>query len=404
MTSKHPSLHPRLENFSFFVSFHDLISDDEKAISFLEEIGLLPSKSSQPPECCDLPMNIEIQREKKLGWIWRCSSKASKKKGAKHCRRSENPCAGTFFDGAKCRIKICETLAIVISFVAKMKVSELYRQLLGWRQQKDDKNMSWSTVIDYYSYCREVAEVIASNDKICLGGYGKTVQIDETFLTKRKYHRGRITEQMTITVFGLYCPEDKVGLFFRVNSKTKAELWAYISKFIDKDTSRICSDSAKQYVGVQKLFGDGTVHLATNHSIGEYVNKEDSSNTINHLENQNKLLKRSILCRRTPKLIHQYMALYYYRLQHLEKQYKDDLGSQIMLFLLDIKRVYPGVVDGVRQSGLELRIIDPPTVESEGLEHLIPGKCPRIMTIDEELEECSADKASVEEIDTHDLF
>lgn len=169
-------------------------------------------------------------------------------------------------------------------------------------------------------------------------------------------------------------------------------------------TSRICSDSAKQYVGVEKLFGDGTVHLATNHSIGEYVNKEDSSNTINHLENQNKLLKRAIICRRTSKLIHQYMALYYYRQQYLEKHYKDDLGSQIMQFLLDIKRVYPGIVNGVRQLGLELRIIDPPTVESEGLEHLIPGKCPRIMTIDEEFEELSADNASVEDLDSYDLF
>ncbi|KAL2748766.1 hypothetical protein V1477_003409 [Vespula maculifrons] len=32
------------------------------------------------------------------------------------------------------------------------------------------------------------------------GGDGKTVQIDETFLTKWKYHRSRATEQMSIVI------------------------------------------------------------------------------------------------------------------------------------------------------------------------------------------------------------
>lgn len=291
-------------------------------------------------------------------------------------------------------MKIYEVLAIIISFVAKTKVSELHQELLSWRRHNDDNELSRSTIIDYYSYCREVAEVVASNEEICLGGKGKTVQIDETFLTKRKYHCGRITEQMTTTVLGLYCKEDKIGVFFRVNSKSKAELWAYINKFVSKDTSRICTDSAKQYVGVEKLFGELTVHLTTNHSIGEYVDRDDPSNTINDLENQNKLLKRAILCRKTPQLLHQYMALHYYRQQHLEKAYKADLGSQIMQFLLDIHRVYPGVVNGERKSGLELRELDPPTVESEGLQDLVPAKRPRIQSIEEEFEELSEDEIS----------
>lgn len=44
------------------------------------------------------------------------------------------------------------------------------------------------------------------------------------------------------------------------------------------------------------------------------------------------------------------MALYYYRQHYLEQDYKNDLGSQIMQFLV-IKRVYPDVADGVKQSG-----------------------------------------------------
>lgn len=86
-------------------------------------------------------------------------------------------------------------------------------------------------------------------------------------MTERKYHHGRITEQMTVTVLGLYCKEDKVGLFFLVNLKSKLEFWSYINKFVAKDTTKVCTDSAKHYVGIEKLFVDSIVHLATIHSV-----------------------------------------------------------------------------------------------------------------------------------------
>ncbi|KAK0156861.1 hypothetical protein PV327_011569 [Microctonus hyperodae] len=184
------------------------------------------------------------------------------------------------------------TLTIVISFVIGMTVSVVHKNLQALRHHNGDSELSNHTVSDYFSYCRKIAEVIASHTNVVLGGEGKTVQIDETFLTKRKYNRGRITEQMTTTVLGLYCKEDKTG------------------------------------------------------------------NTINDLENQNKLFKKSIACRKIPKLLHQYMALFWYRRNVLKKF--DDDGSQNMQFLLDIKRVYPGYVNGNLQEGLMLKEIDSP--------------------------------------------
>lgn len=80
MDSEHQNLHPKLKNFSIFHSFYNLIITDELAISFLEEVGLIPSKTSPPPTCiCGSPMLVELNKIKKLGWIWRCGSKGSKK-------------------------------------------------------------------------------------------------------------------------------------------------------------------------------------------------------------------------------------------------------------------------------------------------------------------------------------
>ncbi|KAK0083510.1 hypothetical protein PV326_006695 [Microctonus aethiopoides] len=143
---------------------------EDQTISFFEEIGLILSPNSIPPLCCGLPMSVENLATTKLKLVWKCTTKGSKKKRSKSCRKTINP-----------------TL----------------------RHHNGDSELSTHTVCDYFSYCRNIAEVITSHTEIVFGGDSKTVQIDETFLTKRKYNRGRITEQMTTTVLGLYCKEDK---------------------------------------------------------------------------------------------------------------------------------------------------------------------------------------------------
>ncbi|KAK0072843.1 hypothetical protein PV325_010698, partial [Microctonus aethiopoides] len=283
MSGKHPLLHNDLDTFNVYVSFNKLIGSEDQTISFLEEIGLIPSRNSTPPLCCELPMSVENCADKKLKWVWRCATKGSKKKGSESCRKIINPSQNTFFDGNLFRISFRETLAIVISSVIGMKFSDVYSNSQAWRHHGDGSELSYNTVYDYFSYCREIAEVIASHTDIVLGGNG------------------------------LYCKEDKTGLFFRVNSKSKSELWPYIKKYIDINTSRLCTDSA---------------------------------NTTNDLKNQNKLLKKSIICRRTSKLLHQYMVLFWYRQNVLNKF--NDKGSQIMQFPLYIKQVHPGYLNAKR--------------------------------------------------------
>lgn len=205
-----------------------------------------------------------------------------------------------------------------------------------------------------------------------VGGVGKTVQIDETFLTKRKYHRGRLTEQMSIVVLGMYCKEDKTGVFIKVDGKSKRDLWPYIKKFVDPNTSTISTDQAKQYHEVEQLFGPTCTHLTTNHSVGEFVAAGDPLNTINDLENQNKLFKKSIISRKSTQSLYQYMALYYYRKNILEKKYRCDLGSQIMQFFEDMAIVYPGYVDGQKKDGLLLKNLEVLSQDKEDIADLLP--------------------------------
>lgn len=59
----------------------------------------------------------EEEKEAKLGWVWRCASKCTKKKGDKSCRAIKNPATGTFFDGTQCHLEICEVSFYQVSFI-----------------------------------------------------------------------------------------------------------------------------------------------------------------------------------------------------------------------------------------------------------------------------------------------
>ena len=66
---------------------------------------------------------------------------------------------------------------------------------------------------------------------------GKTISVDETFLKRRKYNRGKVFESSTVVVFWMCCREDKEGLlFFEVKGKRKRDLWSYIKHYCDPET------------------------------------------------------------------------------------------------------------------------------------------------------------------------
>jgi sugar phosphate permease len=134
---------------------------------------------------------------------------------------AHNPVNKTFFENAHLAVR--EILAVVFAFVLDMPIMCLFKHLNFWRRSQGLSDMSIRSLVDYYSFCREVCEVYASNHSKKLGGVGKTIELDETFITKRKYHRGRLADTMTLTVFGIYCREDKEGVYFLVNGKSKRD-------------------------------------------------------------------------------------------------------------------------------------------------------------------------------------
>lgn len=361
-----------LSRFSLFFSFQSLLSTEELALEFALKFGLIPSRFATPPNHCGSPMKVENDRSVKLGWTWRCSASASgrKVKGRKQCRARINPNAGTIFD---CCLAPSDVLALVFCFVLDLGFTLSLQEINAFRKSKGIiTELASSTVVTYFQKFRGIMEIINSHNPVLLGGEGKTVEFDETFLTRHKYHRGRRTAQMQQVIFGLHCREDKETLFFPVSGKSKSDLWPIISKYVHPDTSIVCTDGGKQYHGLVSLFSTDTEHLTTNHSIGEFVSRTDKRNTINALESQNKQVKRAMKSRRSDRDIETYISSFIYR-QRRFRNIKKAKGNQIKMFLEDVVRVFPPYINGVLPAPLELAATFRPTPESEGIEDLMPS-------------------------------
>ena len=91
------------------------------------------------------------------------------------------------------------------------------------------------TLVDWYNLCREVCSEVIGSQKVKVGGPGKVVEIEESKLGKRKYHKGRRKDG--VWVFGgierdsnncfLTTVEDRSANTLRGNSNNQRERFTW---------------------------------------------------------------------------------------------------------------------------------------------------------------------------------
>jgi len=120
-----------------------------------------------------------------------------------------------------------------------------------------------------------------------LGGAGKTVEADETYIgNKGKQSKGARGWAHKEKVLSLVERKGHVRST-HVKSVSAENLRPILKSQIDEET-RLITDDAKQYIPLGKKFAE---HHSVNHSIGEYVRGDIHSNTI---ENYFSIFKRGM--------------------------------------------------------------------------------------------------------------
>ena len=185
------------------------------------------------------------------GYVWACRRQIN---GKRHrCERSIRE--GSWFE--KSNLTIEEVL----------KFTYWWCQDLNQWQIKQQLGLGSHTAVDWDMFCREVCEVALFERREKIGGSGKLVQIDESKIGKRKYHRGHVVEGQW--VFGGIEEESRKCFIVTVEDRSEATLLQVIKDWIEPGTT-IVSDCWKAYVNLEK---HGYIHKTVNHSM-EFVNEE----------------------------------------------------------------------------------------------------------------------------------
>ena len=179
--------------------------------------------------------------------------------------------------------------------------------------------------MDWDLFCRELCEVTLFENREKLGGPGKVVQIDESKIGKRKYHRGHVVEGQW--VFGGIEEESRKCFIVCVDDRSEATLLKHTQDWIEPGTV-IVSDCWKAYVNLDKY---GYTHKTVNHSV-EFVSSEGYDT--NKQEGHWRQMKVSLPTHgRKKEHYSSYLADFIWR-------YVNRGNDLFKIFLKDVARVY----------------------------------------------------------------
>lgn len=345
------NMHDYLVNLSSF-TLHKLI-DEEKCKKLFEDLNVFPTEGTATECSCGLDLLVERDSNLKHGFRWKCDP----------CMKIYSATKGTFFENT--RLSFSDYAALIFLFVTDEGTNKGWETFNVWRKDNKKPKINKNNYIQFMKRCRDVADVIASHYFYGqIGDPNCTIELDETFLTKHKYHRGRLTEGMTKTIFGIRCREDKKTLFFMVNGKSKEDLWPIVKKYVHPDISVICTDGGTQYIGIEEMFKNAT-HKVVIHK-DTFVDKQDKTNHINGIESDNRYLKKAIRSRKNDEQINSQMHNFIYRRHRFTADMST--GQKMHRFLQDISVVFPGLT----KEPLMWLDIDNPTSEEMGIVEFMP--------------------------------
>ena len=221
----------------------------DHTLYWLKEEGLIASR--RVCDVCQSSMNCVECDDRSDGFVWQCRKQIGKKRH----RVEKSIREGSWFE--KSNFSIEEVI----------KFTYWWCQGLDQWQIKQQLGLGSHTAVDWDMFCRELCEVTIFEKRERLGEPGKVVQIDESKIGNRKYHRGHVVEGQW--VFGGIEQDSRKCFIVTVEDRTEATLVSHIQEWVEQGTT-IVSDCWKGYVNLEKY---GYEHKTVNHSV-EFVSPE----------------------------------------------------------------------------------------------------------------------------------
>lgn len=154
-----------------------IISDDKKLFEYICNHSLIKNEITCPK--CQNKVNLHDS------YMFRCQKvvivRGNKKVKRVRCQFKKSAFSGTFFSNAK--ITPGQVLELAYWFLLNENTQETIQQQV---------NIAHTTLVDWFSFFREVCLHYCETNSEILGGDDKVVEIDEAKFGKRKYNKGRV--------------------------------------------------------------------------------------------------------------------------------------------------------------------------------------------------------------------
>ncbi|MDB5524870.1 MAG: ISSpo8, transposase [Rhizobium sp.] len=261
---------------------HEIYNDADKAREHLEAIHW--PNGPVCPTCgnCDPERITKLMGKSTRPGVYKC----------KECRSPFTVTVGTVFERSKIALNKWVLAAHLMAASKKgMSAHQLHRML----------GVTYKTA---WFMAHRIREAMKENHATPMGGDGKTVEADETYIGKREtppvLSRGRIAKPTKSGKAGGAHKRVVVGLVerggqvrtFHINHATKETVKEVLDANVSKETN-LYTDESRLYKATGKEYAD---HQTTKHSGGEYV-RYDGDKVIhtNTIENVFSVFKRGMI-------------------------------------------------------------------------------------------------------------
>lgn len=219
---------------------YDAITSEDGCIDWLLRCHIV-----KIPTCCNKPMVNANLGDKK--YMYRCNSGRS-------CTKKRSLFKNTFFGDTKLS---CHVIMLICYLWAGQINHKSIVMLTG---------VNKSTISDWMGFLRQLVSEDMKNspEEVKVGGDGVIVEIDETKIAKRKYHRGHRVEGAWV-VGGVERTPERKFFAVRVPDRSAATLIEVINRFV-LPGSTLYSDCWGGY-NSEQLDELGISHLTVNHSL-----------------------------------------------------------------------------------------------------------------------------------------
>jgi transposase-like protein len=216
-------------------------SNRPEQVRLLTILKLIPSRDDGPAcsKCGFQSMGALNDADNPTGFRFACWSR--NRRTGRQCTHRVSPLENTIFEGTK--VNFTSTISLAYCFINDMPVTKAAYEC----------SVSEVTAVHVFQLFRNVCGYVVKVQNFQkIGGDGKKVEVDETHVAVRKYHRGRELVSEHYWVVGGTCRESKKVFMTPVLDRTRQTIYQVLEEYVEVG-SVMYTDDWRAYRGLEAL-------------------------------------------------------------------------------------------------------------------------------------------------------